>query len=93
VHFWHDVLTIDQNRRLSRGPKRNVKHGPVLSHINLLAPEHRVNAFLQAGLLRELDEESDRVICDPILRIVKEQAGGFNGHTSAALRILGEERA
>jgi hypothetical protein len=38
-----------------------------------------------------LDEESDRVICDPILRIVKEQAGGFNGHTSAALRILGEE--
>jgi hypothetical protein len=68
-----------------------VEHGPVLGDINLLAPEHRVNAFLQAGLLRKLDEESHGVVCNPILRIVKEQAGGFNGHTSTAPRILGEE--
>ena len=50
----HDVLAVDHDRRAARRAQRHVQHRPVLGDVDLLAAEHRVDAFAQAALLGQL---------------------------------------
>jgi hypothetical protein len=59
----------------------------------VLASEHRVAALGDAALLRQLPEQGHRLVGDPVLRIVKEEAGALGGEALAALRVLGEDLA
>ncbi len=47
----------------------------------------------QPGLLGEGDEEPERLVGDPVLRVVEVEAGGLGGQPLAALRVVGEQVA
>ena len=68
-----------------------MQHGPVLGDVDLLAPEHGVDARAQAGLLGELEEERQRLVGDAVLRVVEVDARRLRGEALAALRVVGEE--
>jgi hypothetical protein len=59
----------------------------------VLAPEHRVAALGDAALLGELAEQLQRLVGDPVLRVVEEEAGALGGQPVAAIRVLGEDLA
>ena len=44
VHVGHDVLAVDLDHGVARGPQRGVQHRAVLGGVDLLAREHRVRA-------------------------------------------------
>jgi hypothetical protein len=70
-------------------PPRNV--WPVFGDVELLATKHPIDSGAQTGLLDELDQQSERLVVDTILRIVQEHAGRLGGHPLAARRIFGEQ--
>ena len=59
MHVGHDVLAVDDDRRVPRRAKRDVEDGPVLGDVDLLAAEHRVDPLAQPRLLRELHEQRE----------------------------------
>ena len=93
VHLGHDVLAVDQDRRAARRAQRHVEHGPFLRDVDLLAAEHGVDAGAQAAVLREADEQRQRVLGDPVLRIIEIDARGLRGQPFAASRIAREQLA
>ena len=62
MHAGHDVLPVDHDPSVPRRAERHVERGPILGHVDPVATEHRIDALAQAALLRELDEEPDRLV-------------------------------
>ena len=89
VHVGHDVLAVDHDRRAARRAQRDVEHGAILRDVDLLAAEHGVDAGAQAAVLGQADEQRQRLVGDPVLRIVEIDARGLGA--SAVRR--GRDRA
>ena len=89
----HDVLAVDEDRRVRGRAQRDVQHGAVLGDVDVLAGEHRVDPPAQAALLGQLDQQPQRLVRDPVLGVVEEQPLGLGRHARAALRIVGEQVA
>ncbi len=70
-----------------------MEHGPVLRDVDPLAGEHRLDPVAQARLLGQLDEQPDRLVGDPVLRVVEEEADRLGGQALAAAGVLREEVA
>ena len=70
-----------------------MQDGPILRDVDLLAAKHGVDLRSQAGFLGQLHEKLERLIGDPLLRVVEKDAGRFSGHSLTALRVVGEKRA
>ena len=89
-----DVLAVDDQRALPRHPQRDVQHGAVLGDVDVLAGEHRV-AALRAARTRSASSTSslERLVGDPVLRVVEEEAGALGGQPLAAVGVLGEQIA
>ena len=68
-----------------------MQNGALLGDVDFFAREHGVDVLAQAGLLRELKEQADRLAGDPVLRVVEVETQGLQREMFAALRILGEE--
>ena len=68
-----------------------MKHGPVFGEVDFVAAEHGFDAITQFRFLGQADEELERVIGDPVLRVIQEQPDGFDRHSLAALRVIGEK--
>ncbi len=49
VHAGHDVLAVDDDRRVARGAQRDVQRGAVLRHVDPVAGEHRGDGGVEAG--------------------------------------------
>ena len=77
----------------SGAAQRGVQHRAVLGDVDLVAAEHRVDALTQAGPARQLQEETQRLVGDAVLRVVEVDAFAFDGQALAALRVGGEEVA
>jgi hypothetical protein len=88
----HHVLAVHDDRRVPRRPERRVQDGPLFRDVDLLAAEHRIDPRPQPGLLCQPQKEIQRVVSDPILRIVEEQARRLGGQPLTSLRVLLEER-
>ena len=93
VDLLDDVDPVDDQRALARHPQRDVKHGAVLGDVDVLAAEHRVAALGEPALLGQRDEQRERLVGDPVLRVVEVEARGLGGQPLAALRIGGEQVA
>ena len=93
VHVGHHVPAVDQDRGVARGAQRHVQHGAFLRHVDLLAPEHRVDPGAQAGLHGEADQQLQRVPGHPVLRIIEIDARRLRRHPFAAPRIAREQLA
>lgn len=78
-------------------PQGDVKDSAVLGGVDVLASEHLVAGFLDVGLLGELQQRSDNLIVDQVLRQIGEDVdvlGGVVvalGELAEALGIGGEE--
>ena len=98
VDLRDDVDAVDDQRLALRHPQRDVEHGPVLGDVDPLAPEHRVDPLLEPRLLGEPQEQTDRLVGDPVLRVVEVQAGGgpsgvrriHAGHRAAVSQVVGD---
>ena len=64
VHLGDHVHPVHLDRCGAGGAQGHVEHGAVLRHVDLLAPEHGVDAGAQAGLLGELEEERQGLVGD-----------------------------
>jgi hypothetical protein len=93
VHLGDHVRAVDDDRRASRRSQGHVQHGPVLGDVDLLAREHRIDARSQPRFLRELEQQLEALVGDPILRVVEVDADGLGRHPLAALRIARKELA
>ena len=49
VHVGDDVLAVDLDDRALGRAERGVQHGAVLGDVDLVAPEHRVDAVAEAA--------------------------------------------
>src|SRR6266571_2978325 len=65
----------------------------LLCDINLLAPEHGVDALAQARSSCQFQEQFDCLVGNAVLRDVQVDVGGFKCEALAPPRVLGEERS
>ena len=84
------VLAVDLDDRPLRCAERDVQDGAVLGDVDLLAAEHRRDPIAQRARSASA-EQAERLVGDPVLRVVEEQAGGLGGHPLAAPWIGGEQ--
>ena len=70
-----------------------MEHGAVLGDVDPVAAEHRGGPLGEPGFSSQLEQEPDRLVGDPVLRVVEVEAGAFGGEALAARRVLGEEVA
>ena len=62
-------------RAAARHAQRDVQHRAVLGDVDVLAGEHRVAPRGDARLVRELEEQAQRLVGDAVLRVVEQEAG------------------
>jgi hypothetical protein len=85
------VLTINDDGSAFRGAQSDVQDGPVFRDVDLLTPEHGVDARAQAGFLRQLQEELEGFVGDAVLRVIQVEARRLGRHVLAALGVIGKE--
>ena len=49
MHLGDNVLAVHEDRGVFRRAQGHVQNGAILREVNLVPPEHRVNALAQAG--------------------------------------------
>ena len=69
----------------------HVQDGPLFRDVDFLAAEHGIDARLQAGFLRQLQQQLEAFAGDAILRVVEVDPDGLGRHPLAALGIVGEQ--
>src|SRR5256885_116081 len=79
--------------RLHSRAQRDVQHRAVLGDVDLLAPEHRVDPVAQPCPLGQLDEESERLRGDALLRVVEEESVELDGEVLATSGVGVEQVA
>ena len=84
VHLCDDVHAVDDERRTFRHAQRDVQSCAVLGDVDVVAPEHRLRALREPGLLGELDEEPQRLVRDAVLRVVEVEAGALGDQPLSA---------
>ncbi len=63
----------------------------MLGRVDRIAAEHGVDPVPQARFLGQLQQELQRLVRDPMLRVVKEQSGGLGREPLAASGVGGEQ--
>ena len=91
MHLRHHVLAVHNNGLPFGGAQGHVQNGPLLGNIDLLPPEHGIDAGTQTGFLRQLQEELNRLVGDAVLGVIEVDADGLGGQALPALGIFGEE--
>ena len=69
----------------------HVQDGPVLRDVYVLAAEHRIAAAGEVRFRSELDEESDGLFGDPVLRVVEIYTDSLSAQPLGATRVIGEQ--
>jgi hypothetical protein len=54
---WNYILTIDDNRFTLGRAQCDVQNRSLFGDVDLLSPEHSVDAFAQAGFFRQLHQQ------------------------------------
>ena len=93
VHARNDVDTVDDDVFGQRGPQRDVKHRPVLGHVDLVAPEHGIDALGQTRPMGQRDQQRQGFRGDAILGEVDAEIFGFDRESVGPLWIGREEIA
>src|SRR5207253_8620443 len=69
----------------------NVQDRAVFGNVDLVTAEHRVDASAQISLLGQSAQERERLVRDPVLRVVEEDAGPLRGQPLAACGVVREQ--
>src|SRR5438445_511118 len=78
---------------VSRGAQGDVQDRSPLRHVDPLSPEHGVDPRAQAGCLRQLEEEPQRLVGDAMLRVIEVDAHRLRRQALAAPGVVREEPA
>ena len=87
----HHIAAIVNDRSAARRAQRDVKHRAVLRDVDVVAPEHGLDALPQPRFLGKPKQEGQGFVGDPVLGIVEIDSGCLDREPVAALAILGEE--
>jgi hypothetical protein len=71
----HHVLAVHLDARAARGAQGDVQNGALFGDIDPFATEHRVTAGRHVACLGEREEQTQRLLGDAVLRVVKEDSG------------------
>src|SRR5262245_14843124 len=93
MNLRHDIAPVVHDRGPTRGAQRHVQHRALLGDVDLIAPEHGLDALAHAGLLREPDQQAEGLLGNAVLGIIKVDAGSLCHQPLAALRLLREQLA
>ena len=74
VNLLHKVLSINYKRCTSRSAQGYMEHRSIFGDVDFVAPKHSVNPCSQAGFLRQLKQELERLISNAILRVIEVYA-------------------
>ena len=89
----HHVVAIDADRHAARRAQRDMQNRALFCDVDLVAAEHRVDPAAEIGLGGDGEEQFDGFVDDAVLRVVGEEADGFEREPFAAGGVLGEELA
>ena len=87
----HDVFAIHDDGLPFGGAQGHVQDGPLFRDVDFVPAKHGIDAGPQAGFLRQLQQELERLIGDAVLRIVEVDADGLDRHPLPALGVVREE--
>jgi hypothetical protein len=65
-----------------------VEDSPVLGHVDLVSPEHGVDAPAQATLLGQSTEQREGLVRDAVLGVIEIDADRLRGQALAARRVV-----
>ncbi len=68
-----------------------MEDGALLGDVDLVAAEHRVDPLAQAALARQGEQQPQRLVRHPVLRVVEEEAGGLDREALRAAGVAREE--
>jgi hypothetical protein len=92
VNLGHHVLAVHHDRGTARCSQGHVENGAVFRHVDLVAPEHGVDALAEAALLGQPTQQHDGLIGDAILGVIEVDPDGLRGQAVATGRVGGEQR-
>ena len=72
MHLGDDVLAVDQDARTTRGAQCRVQDRPMLRGVDFLPAEHRLDALAESTLGGQLQQQSQRLLGDSVLRVIEE---------------------
>ena len=93
MHLGDHVLAVDVDDRSLGSAEGDVQNGAILGDVDLVAAEHRIDPAAQVRLGGESEEQLHGFVDDAVLRVIGEEADGFESEPFAASGILGEEFA
>ena len=93
VHVGDDVLAVDAQLDTAWLPQCGVQDRAVLGGVDVHAGKHRVAVFLEAGRLREIDQQFHRFPRDPVLAVVDVEVADRQRQFGAPTGVLVEELA
>ena len=88
MHAGNNILAIDNNLFALGRAQRDMQHRPLLGDIDLVSSEHGVDVLAQSRLFRQLKQQLQGFVGDPVLRVVQEQPYGLGRETLATLGII-----
>jgi len=91
ANLWHDVLAVDDDRCTGRRAQGGVQDCAVFSDIDLASREHGRDPLLEARVFRKLEQEPQRLIGNPILRVIEIDPHRGSGQAFAASRVVREQ--
>ena len=93
MHLRHHILAVDDDLFRLRRPQRHVQHRAVFGDVDLVAAEHGIDLLAQTRLFGELDQQLQRLVGHPVLRVVEKDAAGLGGQALAPAGVGGEQIA
>ncbi|GIW05419.1 MAG: hypothetical protein KatS3mg060_0224 [Dehalococcoidia bacterium] len=89
----HHVAAVHADVGVPGSAQGDVEDRAVLGDVDRVAAEHRVDALPQTARVREGDKEPDRLVGQPVLRVVEVDADTLGDQPLATLRICSEQIA
>src|SRR5262249_50273016 len=71
LNLGNNVLAVNKCSHASRCAKCDMQCGKFFRSVDVFSAKHRVNPCLYSGLICQLHEQFNRVLRDPVLRIVE----------------------
>ncbi len=90
MHFGDDVDAVHDELRIRRHPQCHVQDRPVFGHVDVLAPEHGVDAVPQTARLDQGEQEAQCLRTHPVLGVIEVPARRLHVHLRA-VRLLREQ--
>ena len=92
VDIGHNIGAVDLDAGSARRAQRNMQNGAAFRGIDYFAGKHRIAPLRHPALVRQPQQQPQRLIGDAVLRVVEEQARTLGREAFRPAGIFGEQR-